>query len=209
MWITIALLVAGFSGGVWWWVARPEAATVRVVAVRERAGGEGGAVLNASGYVTARRRATVSSKVTGKVVDVLVEEGMKVRVGQLLARLDDTSARAQLNLSQAQLAAAQRMVTETDVRLQEARLTLERTRQLVKEGVSGQASLDTAQAEVDSLIARLAVGRQQVTVAEQQLAVRRTELDDTVIRAPFAGVAISKDAQPGEMVSPISAGGGF
>jgi len=166
-------------------------------------------VLNASGYVTARRRATVSSKMTGKVVSVHVEEGMAVKQGQVLARLDDTTLRRYLDLAEAELGAARRQGAEIEVRLKEAHQTLDRARALVRDGIAGQADLDKAQAEADACAARLALVREQVTVQERQVGVRRTELDDTVIRAPFSGVAISKDAQPGEMVSPVSAGGGF
>jgi RND family efflux transporter MFP subunit len=146
---------------------------------------------------------------TGKVVEVLVEEGMAVKAGQVLARLDDTTLRRYLELAEAELAASRGAAAETEVRLKEAQLTLARARALVRDGISGQAELDKAEAEVDALKARLDLTREQVTVAERQVSVRRTDLDDTVIRAPFAGVAISKDAQPGEMVSPVSAGGGF
>ena len=166
-------------------------------------------MLNASGYVTARRQATVSAKVTGKIVEVLIEEGMRVKEGQVVARLDDATPQVNLALSKAQLAAARQALAETRVRLAEAKLTLQRTQGLAAEGVSSQAELDKAQAEVDSLEARLALGQEEAAVAERQVAVRQRELDDTIIRAPFAGVVVSKDAQPGEMVSPISAGGGF
>jgi RND family efflux transporter MFP subunit len=206
--VTVVLLVAGAGG--WWWAGRSQAASVRTITVREVAGGpSAGAVLNATGYVTARRRATVSSKITGKVLEVLIEEGMAVKQGQVLARLDDSTPRAELALAEAELAAARRNVRESEVRLAEARLNLGRTQQLVNEGVSGSAMLDTARAEVDSLLARVEAGHQQVDVAERAVAVRRTALDDTIVRAPFSGIAISKDAQPGEMVSPAAAGGGF
>ena len=192
----------------WWaWGVRPT--PVRTVAVRESATGGPGAVLNATGYVTARRRATVSSKVTGKVTEIRVEEGMAVTEGQVLARLDDRSVRSYLALAEAQLAASSRALAEDEARLHLAQLTLGRTRDLVDGGISGQAQLDAAQTEVDSLVARLDLRRQETQVAEKQVAVRRTEMDDTSIRAPFSGVAISKDAQPGEMVSPVSGGGGF
>jgi HlyD family secretion protein len=151
----------------------------------------------------------VSSKMTGKVIEVHVEEGMAVKAGQVLARLDDTTPRRYLELAEAELSASRRVAAEMEVRLKEARQTLTRARALVKDGVAGQAELDRAEAEVDALQARLELTREQVTVAERQVAVRRTEVDDTVIRAPFSGVALSKDAQPGEMVSPVSAGGGF
>jgi RND family efflux transporter MFP subunit len=211
LWIVLAIVVLGLALGAWWWLARPRATEVRAVLVRETAGGPGGAgaVLNASGYVVARRQATVSSKVTGKVTEILVEEGMAVREGQVLAHLDDSTVRKQLALAEAQATSAHRSLRETEVRLHEAELNRGRMRRLLAEGVSTQSQVDTADAESNSLKARLEVGRQDVEVAGRQVALRRQDLDDTTIRAPFSGVAISKDAQPGEMISPVSAGGGF
>lgn len=203
----IALLLV--AAAVWAWMRLPRAAEVKAVAARERPGTAAGAVLNASGYVTARRQATVSSKVTGKVMEVLVEEGMAVAEGQPLARLDDATVRRHVALAESQLDAQRRALAETQVRLREAELARGRSRRLEEQGISTQADLDTAEAQVDSLAARLELGRQEVAVAERQLAVRRQDLEDMVIRAPFDGVAISKDAQPGEMISPVSAGGGF
>jgi RND family efflux transporter MFP subunit len=208
-WVAGLVVVVGVAAGLWVWLTRERPAEVQVATVVERATGAQAAVLNASGYVTARRRATVSSKITGKVVEVNVEEGMAVKEGQVLARLDDANARAALLLAAAQAEAARRGVAEMEVRLAEARVTLRRRLQLVKDGLATQAEMDQAQAEVDSIDARIAASRQQVRVAESQIAVQQTDLDNTVIRAPFSGVAISKDAQPGEMVSPVSAGGGF
>ena len=173
------------------------------------AGGGQPAVLNASGYVTARRQATVSSKVTGKVVDILVEEGMAVRAGQVLARLDDTMERSLLALAEAQLGAARSALAELEVRHREALLDLDRQRRLLDERIVSQADFDASRAEADSFEARIANQREQVVVAEREVDVRRTSLDDTVIRAPFGGIAVSKNAQPGEMISPVSAGGGF
>jgi RND family efflux transporter MFP subunit len=166
-------------------------------------------VLDASGYVTARRQATVSSKVTGKVVEILVEEGMEVAAGQVLARLDDSTQRASLRLAEANLEAARKAQAETEARLAQARLDRERAGRLVDSSVAPQADLDAARTEVDALAARVALELEQVEVARRQLALQRVALEDTVIRAPFAGVAVSKDAQPGEMISPVSAGGGF
>ena len=206
--VLIALLVLG--GGGWYWTTRLQAAPVKVAAVTAKTGGAAaGAVLNASGYVTARRRATVSSKVTGKILQVLFEEGQSVKQGQVLARLDDSQARAQLAFAQAQVDAARKSFAEDQARLREAELNLQRRQRLMQENVVGRAEVDTAQADVDSFKARIAYAQQQITVADTQVRLRRTELDDMVIRAPFSGVAISKDAQPGEMVSPVSAGGGF
>jgi RND family efflux transporter MFP subunit len=194
-----------------WWGLRPRAVLVRTVVVQERAQASGGAsaVLNASGYVTARRQATVSSKVTGKVVDVLVEEGMKVEKGQILARLDDSQARQTLALAEAQLEATRRSMVETEAQLREAKLRKERSRDLLAAGVSSKADWDAVEAEVDVFEARLGTQRGQVVSGEREVDIQRQYLDDTVIRAPFAGIAVSKNAQPGEIISPMSAGGGF
>ncbi len=207
--VVILLLVA--LGGGWFWTQRTQAATVRTAAVTNSggAGAAPGSVLDASGYVTARRRATVSSKVTGKVIEVLVEEGQAVRRGQVLARLDDAQIRAGLEVARAQLEAARRAAAEDPARLKEAQLTQARLQQLIKDQVVGRAEVDTANAQVESLTARIELARQQVQVAESQVRAIETDLVDMVVRAPFDGVAISKDAQPGEMVSPVSAGGGF
>jgi RND family efflux transporter MFP subunit len=208
-WLVLLVLVAGAGTAASLWATRERPIEVEVGDVTQRAAGTQAAVLNASGYVTARRRATVSSKITGKLVDVNVEEGMDVRANQVLARLDDSTPRAALALAQAQAQAARGTLRELEVRLAEASLTLTRQRQLLQEGLTPQADVDQAQAEADSLRARIAAAREGVNVAERQVALQQTDLDNTIIRAPFSGVAISKDAQPGEMVSPVSAGGGF
>jgi RND family efflux transporter MFP subunit len=210
LWLVLLLTVGVLALGGWFWATREAVADVKTAAVTASTGGAApGAVLNASGYVTARRRATVSSKVTGKVLEIFVEEGRAVKRGQVLARLDDAQVQAQLNIAEAQLVASQRGAAEDQAHLREAQLTLERRRQLVKDQVISRAELDTAEAQVESLKARIAVAQQQMQVAESQVKAMRTDLDDMVVRAPFDGVAISKDAQPGEMISPVSAGGGF
>jgi RND family efflux transporter MFP subunit len=208
-WVFILLLLAGIGGGAWYWLTRERPIEVELATVTERAAGTQASVLNASGYVTARRRATVSSKVTGKVIEVNVEEGMEVREGQVLARLDDSTLQAALRLYRAQLEAAKRQIPEMEVRLEQARVMLRRQERLRQEGLNTPNDIDNARAEVDSLIARIASAQEQVKVAESQIAMQQTAIADTVIRAPFSGVAISKDAQAGEMVSPVSAGGGF
>ncbi|MGH8636554.1 MAG: efflux RND transporter periplasmic adaptor subunit [Burkholderiales bacterium] len=209
-WVFLIILVIAIAAATWVWASRETVAEVKVAAVTAPTGASAaGAVLNASGYVTARRRATVSSKVTGKVLEVFVEEGKPVKRGQVLARLDDAQVRAALKVREAQLAAAEHGAAEDEARLREALLTLDRRRQLVKERVISKAELDSADAQVESLKARISLAREQVEVARSQVNATRTDLDDMVVRAPFDGVAISKDAQPGEMISPVSAGGGF
>ncbi len=207
----IGVLVIAVAAGGWFWAQRAQAATVKMgtVTAASAAGASPGAVLNASGYVTARRRATVSSKVTGKVLEVFVEEGKAVKKGQVLARLDDSQIRAALAVAQAQLNTARGAAAEDEARLREAERQYNRLAQLVQEKVVGRAEVDTAQSQVESLKARIALARQQVEVAQSQVAALDVDLADMVVRAPFDGVSISKDAQPGEMISPVSAGGGF
>ena len=180
-----------------------------VVAQTVAAAPAGDSVLDATGYVVARRQATVSAKVTGKVLEVLVEEGMTVAAGQLLAQLDDSIPRAQLELSESQHAAARAGLDEMRVQLRQAQLDLTRTRGLAERNLASQADLDRDTLSVEALNARLARTQQELNVAERSMAVQRQMVSDMQIRAPFPGVVIAKDAQPGEMISPVSAGGGF
>jgi RND family efflux transporter MFP subunit len=285
-----AVLLALAGGLVWLVLARAAPPVVRT-AVARPAGptGEGGSILDASGYVTARRQATVSAKITGKVVAVLIEEGMRVEEGAVLARLDDTEAKAQLALSRAQLAAsrsqvaeiraqleqaerdhqrqrelferrapletaraqlaaAQAQLLEVRAQIEQAEREYERQRELFERQLIAAQALDVARAQRDALRARLAAGAEQVRVAQEAVAVAEVntaqaletaqaqrdalraklaaageairvaqeavavaevQLDNTVVRAPFSGVVVAKAAQPGEMVSPLSAGGGF
>jgi RND family efflux transporter MFP subunit len=166
-------------------------------------------VLNASGYVTARRQATVSSEMTGKVTEVLIEEGMVVEQGQVLARIDDANIRAAYELARAQRDAAQSALAETEALLREARSSLERTQSLVNRQLASPSERDKAIALADSLEARLATRHADIEVAARNLGVWEEQLADTIIRAPFSGVVVAKNAQPGEMISPVSAGGGF
>jgi HlyD family secretion protein len=208
-WLVAALVLLGAIAvaAVLLWPAR--ATEVRVFEVREESASAGVTVLNASGYVTARSRATIASEITGRLVELRVEEGMPVEKDQVVARLDDKLYRAALELAQSRLAAAERDVQETQVEIELAELTLQRTTKLLADGVVGQADYDDARTRLDALRARHASMQEQVSVAEREVALRRAEMSNTVIRSPFAGIVISKDAHIGEMVSPVSAGGGF
>jgi RND family efflux transporter MFP subunit len=209
VWTGLLVLVAALGLAGWRWATRERPLEVQVATVSVRAAGTQAAVLNASGYVTARRRATVSSKITGKVVEVDVEEGKNIVQGQVLARLDDSTPKAALALAEAQAEAARRGLRENEVRLDQARLAERRAAQLLQDRIASQSQLDEAKADADSIDAHIAALKEQIRVTERQIEVQQTDLANYVIRAPFSGVAISKDAQPGEMVSPVSAGGGF
>jgi HlyD family secretion protein len=212
MWLAVAgvvfLLLAGAAV---WWRSGSDAMAVRTAVARDAtpAGNGNQTVLNASGYVTARREATVSSKVTGKVTEVLIEEGMKVKEGQVLARLDDANVKTSLDVAKAQLEAAKAAVEESRALLKQANQEFQRITELAKQHIASQSDLDKAESDAKSLEAHLAQQQLNVTTAERQVAMWQQQMDDMVIRAPFDGIVTTKDAQPGEMISPVSAGGGY
>lgn len=204
-----ALILILLAGWLLW--GGPRTFTVQTAMARmEAAAARGGQViLQATGYVTARRAATVSSKVTGKIMQVLVEEGDRVEQGQVVAVLDESNTRQELQLAESQLQSARARVNETRALLQEAEAALKRARELAARQLISRAELDNAEAAQKSLAAQLQTRLAEVTTAENQVQLRRQFLEDLIIRAPFAGVVVAKNAQPGEIISPVSAGGGF
>jgi RND family efflux transporter MFP subunit len=214
-WPLYALLVVMLTaagGALLWWLLSGRAPAVETVTPRvvEREAAAGQAsVLDASGYVVARRQAAVSAEVTGKLEEVLVDEGMRVEEGQILARLNDATERARLELSQARLAAAEAAVAELRVQIADAERTLRRQRELRDRDLVSQAELDAAETAVRSLEARLETRRRDVEVARRDVRLQQQLVDELTVRAPFSGVVIAQTAEIGEMISPISAGGGF
>jgi RND family efflux transporter MFP subunit len=166
-------------------------------------------LLNASGYVTPRRRSTVAAKITGRVTGVFFDEGMRVKKGQLLATLDDSDAKRALNAAVADRNASRAAIADLEVQLKNSEITLRRTQELVAEKVQSQEALDTASTNAESLKAKILLAKSQVAASEARVLEAQQGVDNCIIRAPFGGVIVSKDAQMGEMVSPISAGGGF
>lgn len=204
-----ALVLGGAVAAAFLFGREPEAVVVRTARVRAAAMSAGTTVLNASGYVTARRQATVSSKMAGQITEISIEEGMAVTAGQVLARLDSSNLERSLRLAEAQADSARKSLLEVEAQIAEAGLRQERTRRLVAERVLGQADLDAVDGEVATLEARRNRQREDIGVAERQVDVIRQQMEDTVIRAPFDGVITAKNAQPGEMMSPIAGGAGF
>ena len=206
-WIVVLLLLAAVAGGAFWWTRGPSAIEVKTEAARAAVSGGQKTLLNASGYVTARRAATVSSKFTGKVLEVMVEEGMKVEAGQVLARLDSSNVEASLHLAQAQLISAKAMMEETRPNLVFARQELKRAMDLAATKAVSESDLHRRESEFKALEARLERQDAEIAVAKSEIAQWQQQVDDATIRAPFAGVVTSKNAQPGEMISPMSSGG--
>jgi len=166
-------------------------------------------LLNASGYVTPRRRATVAAKITGRVTGVFFDEGNHAKEGQLLATLDDSDVKRALESAVADRDSSRAAVQDYEVQLRYAEIQLHRAQELKAANVQSQDQLDNARTQADSLRAKIALAKQQINAAESRIAVAQQAVDNCTIRAPFSGIIVSKDAQVGEMVSPISAGGGF
>jgi HlyD family secretion protein len=206
--VLVVLVVAG-SGAVWW-KGRASVTEVETVQARKSGAGEADhAVLHASGYVTARRQATVSAKVTGKVQELLIEEGLKVKEGDVLARLDNSNLKTGLDVAEAQLDSIRLTLEETRAQLKQADEEFKRSTELAELKIASQSDLDKAESDAMTLRARLARQQVDILTAERQVTQWKQQIEDMVIRAPFDGVVTTKDAQPGEMISPVSAGGGF
>ena len=204
----LLVVLAGLSGAVFtFWNQKP---AVEVV-VAQKSANNGGreALLNASGYVTPRRRATIAAKITGRVTGVFFDEGTHVAENQLLATLDDSDARKALNAARADYEASKAAIADFEVQLKNARIQLHRAEQLQSAGVQTQEQLDNARTNADSLQAKIALAQSQVISADTRIQEAQQAVDNCTIRAPYAGIVVSKDAQVGEMVSPVSAGGGF
>jgi RND family efflux transporter MFP subunit len=212
-WLALGLVVLLAIGAIVWWLSRPGGVPVKVAtaqAVKGAAGGSaGGSLLDASGYVVARRQATVSAKITDKVVQVMIEEGQHVKAGEVVGTLDDTNIRAAFDQANAQLRFAQDSLAQVQVQFGNADRNYTRVKGLVAQHFVSESDLDTARTNYDNLKAQLVSSQSNVKVAQEGVEVAQRNLDDTVVRAPFDGVVTTKDAQPGEIVSPISAGGGF
>jgi RND family efflux transporter MFP subunit len=211
-WAPVVIVLLLIGGGLAWWMLRDKSPAVQTATAREQvisssSANSGKAVLNASGYVTARRAATISSKITGKVTEVLVEEGMKVELDQVLARLDPAQLDASLRLAEAQREAIRKSIDEIAPTLKFALEERERMTGLIKTGAASDSDVRRAEAEASLQTAKLERQKAELISAERQVDTWKQQLDDATIRAPFAGIVTSKNAQPGEVISPMSSGG--
>src|SRR5580698_5846603 len=206
--ILAAILVVALVAGATFY-SRNSAPVVEVAAAQKAGNAGPMALLNASGYVTPRRRATIAAKITGRVIGVYFDEGVHVKEGQILAKLDDSDVKRALDSAVADRNSTKAQIADYEVQLKNAELLVHRSKELQAAGVQSQEILDNAVTSADSLRAKIALTKEQVAAAESRINEAQQAVDNTVIRAPFEGIVVSKDAQVGEMVSPISAGGGF
>jgi RND family efflux transporter MFP subunit len=213
-WWATGIAVIIIAASAIWYLTRPTGVPISTAVAQAAANGARGAsagpsLLDASGYIVARRRATVSSKVTGKVVKVMLEEGQRVEAGQVIALLDDSNWRAALSQSNAQLQQAEANVESSQTAFDDAKPIFERAEKQKAAAVISAQSFDESHAQFNVARNNLLISQRALEAARAGVEVAQRSLEDTVIRAPFAGIVTEKAAQPGEMVSPISAGGGF
>jgi len=207
----VVALIVLLGGGAWLALSARGALPVHTALAQPLAGGggAGASVLDATGYVTARREATVSAQITGKVTAVLFDEGDHVSAGQVIARLDDTAQKATLAQAQAQLQSARAVLEQDKAQLAQYVRDRARNEDLVKRALVSQQALEQARTQVDTQTALVESQREQIDLAEANVRAAQVQLDYCTVHAPFTGVVIAKAAQVGEIVSPLSAGGGF
>lgn len=215
LWLVIGLVFGLGLGGGGFYLFGPEKIITREVPVAQNSNSEtqttarrGGGLI-ASGYVIARRQATVAAEVTGRVTSVLVEEGQMVKAGDILATLDATLVKADLNSALSRAEAAKAGVKAIAAELGDAQRILNRTRSLEEQSFASNADLTSASARVATLEAQLARANADVITAQSDAARQKGLLEKYTITAPYDGVIIDKNAQAGEIISPVSAGGGF
>ncbi len=211
LWPVVAAVLgtALAAGAAWWWLVGRPLVVQAAVATAPAAGTNAGAVLQATGYVTPRRRATVSTQITGTLTQVLIEEGDHVDKGQVLARLEDGALRASLGAARANLLSAKAQVATAQAQLAQAQADEHRQAELLASGMVTRQAAEQARTAVATNVAQLDARRREADAVDAQLTQAQVNFDYTVVRAPFAGVVTEKAAQVGEIVSPLSAGGGF
>ena len=203
------MALAGAAAGAWWWFTHQPVPVQTVMAKSSSTRGVAGAVLQGTGYVTAKRQATVSTQITGTLTQVLIEEGDTVKAGQVLARLDDSALRAALNAAAANTEAVAAQVRQLQAQVAQAEADARRTAELAASGVLSKQAAEQSRTGLATLTAQLEASRKAAEASRAQLVQAQVNFDYSVVRAPFAGVITAKSAQVGEIVSPLSAGGGF
>jgi RND family efflux transporter MFP subunit len=207
----VVALIVLLGSGAWLALSARGALPVHTALAQPLAGGAGAgaSVLDATGYVTARREATVSAQMTGKVTEVLFDEGDRVKEGQVIARLDDTAQKAALAQAQAQLQSARAVLSQDEAQLAQYKRDMQRDEDLVTRHLVSEQETEQARTQVETQTALVESQRKQIELAEANVRAAQVQLDYCTVHAPFAGVVIAKAAQVGEIVSPLSAGGGF
>ena len=209
-WLLGSLVAAALIGGALWWFLSVRPVEVQTTAaVAPGSAGASNAVLQATGYVTARRRATVSTQITGTLVEVLIEEGDRVKQGQVLARLEDSALRASLGAAQANVQVSEAQVAQAQAQLAQSQADARRQESLAASGMVSPQAVEQARTAVATATAIVQAQRRAADAARAQFNQAKVNFDYTIVRAPFAGVITEKAAQVGEIVSPLSAGGGF
>lgn len=207
--VLVAVGILGLAVAAWFALRRPAGLEVTTQRAEVSGGAGGGAGITANGYVVARTRASVSSRLGGRLAELLVEEGSRVRRGQVLARLDNEEYRAALDQAVADSGRAEAMRREAVAQRDQLARDLARARELVGRNLEPVRSAEELEAQLQAAAARVGVQEAQVRSAAAAIAYARANLENTYIRAPFDGTVLRRDAQVGEVVAPVAAGGGL
>ncbi len=212
LFLAAAVFVLAALGLVAWRATHPSSVLVQVARAESLGGVPGSSaaeILTANGYVVARQRASVSTEVAGRLNRLLVEEGSRVTKGQVLGVLQNEDQRSALESARAALASAEARASEARATAREASLSRGRMAELHARGLVSQAELDRAVAADDVARARVGSAEADVTNARARVQSAQVEYDRTFIRAPFSGAVLRKEAEVGEIVSPIPSSGGL
>ena len=205
----VAVVVLLLAGAAWWFMGARATTVQTATAMAPGSGTAASTVLQATGYVTAQRQATVSTQITGTLVQILFEEGDHVKKGQIIARLEDSALRASLNIAQANSLTSQAQIKTAQAQLAQAEADARRQTELAASGMMSKQAAEQARTAVATYSAQLEARKRESDASRAQLAMAQVNFDYSMVRAPFSGVVTVKAAQVGEIVSPLSAGGGF
>lgn len=196
--LTLALVIARLNGTV----------TVETASVTTAYPSQGYTLLNSTGYVVAQRKAAVASKATGRLEWLGVREGSVVKAGEVLARLENRDVTAQMEQAAASIKVAQASLEQADAEFLDAERAFNRSRELLDKGFVAAAAHDTAVARYEKAKAAISGQRAAISVAQANYRAAQVAVEQTLIRAPFEGVVLTKNANLGDVITPFSSATG-
>lgn len=200
-WWLAALVVAGIA---FWLIARNAPVNVEATTISQAYPSQAYTLLNATGYVVAQRKAAVASKATGRLEWLGVREGSQVKAGEVLARLESNDVTAQMQQTAASVNVARANLEQGEAELRDAARALERSRDLLAKKFVSPAAHDAVLARHEKAQAALSGYKASIAVAQANLRAAQVAVEQTLIRAPFDGVVLTKNANVGDVITPFS-----
>jgi RND family efflux transporter MFP subunit len=206
-WLILAALLA-CGGAVYFYTSSRAAIAVDVAVVTQAYPSQAHTQLNATGYVVAQRKAAVASKATGRLEWLGVREGSVVREGEVLARLENKDVMATLQQAQANVSLSRANLEQGEAEYRDAERALERSSDLLKKNFVSAAAHDVAVARFEKARATIAGLKASIAVSQANVRAAQVGVDQTLIRAPFDGVVLTKNANVGDVITPFSSASG-